>query len=83
MQRLRMQTLGAGEGVYPTLRAVNVHKRMRLGKPAARETDALTAKTHIQERRLVAVMIGIAPEVVQLFPLKFVLDPLAIGGVPD
>jgi len=56
---------------------------VRLRKPATRETDALSTKTHVQERRLVVVMTGVAPEIVQLLPLEFVLDSLAIRCIPD
>ena len=56
---------------------------MRLRKPATWETDALTAKTHVQECSLVIVVAGVAPKVVQLFPLKFVLDSLSIRCIPD
>ena len=83
MQRLRMQTLGARERVNPTLRVINIRKRVRLRKPAARETDTLSAKPHIQECRLVIVVTGIAAEAVQLLPLEFVLDSLAIRCIPD
>ena len=83
VQRLRMQTLGAGKRVDPTLRVVNIRERVRLRKPAARETDTLTAKTHVQKCRLVTEVTGGAPEVVQLFPLELVLNSLAIRCIPD
>ena len=56
---------------------------MRLRKPATRETDGLSAETHVQKSRLVIVVIGVVPEVVQLLTLEFVLDPLAIRCVPN
>jgi hypothetical protein len=83
VQRLRMQTLRTGKRVDPTLRVVNIRERVRLRKPATRETDALSVKTHVQKCRLVIVVTGVAPEVVQLLPLEFVLDSLAVGSIPD
>jgi len=56
---------------------------VRLRKPATRDTDALSSKTHVQECRLVVVVAGVAPKVVQLLPLEFILDPLAIRRIPD
>ena len=56
---------------------------MRLGEPATWETDALAAKTHVQKCGLVVVMTGVAPKIVQLFPLKFVLDSLSVRRIPD
>ena len=56
---------------------------MGLRKPATLETDALTVKTHVQKCSLVIVVTGVAPKVVQLFPLKFVLDSLSIRRISD
>lgn len=56
---------------------------MRLRKPATREVDVLSAKTHVQECRLVIVMAGVIPEVVHLLTLEFVLDSLPIGRIPN
>ena len=78
-----MQTLGAGKRVDPALGAVNICERVRLRKSATRETDTLTAKTHVQKGRLVIEVTGVAPEVVQLLPLKLVLNSLAIRCIPD
>lgn len=86
VQRLGMQTLqtlSAGEGVNPALRVVNIRERVRLREPAARETDALGAKTNVQECRLVIIVAGVTPEVVQLLTLEFVLDSLAIRRIPN
>lgn len=83
MQRLGMQTLGAREWVNPALRVVNICERVRLREPATRETDALSAETYVQESRLMIIVAGVAPEVVQLLTLEFVLDPLAIRGIPN
>lgn len=43
----------------------------------------MSTKTHIQECCLVIVVAAVAPEVIQLFPLEFVLDSLAVGRIPD
>jgi len=83
VQRLRVQTLVTGKRVNPTLRVVNVCERVRLRKPATRETDALTAKAHVQKCRLVIEVTGATPEVVQLLPLELVLNSLAVRCVPD
>jgi len=56
---------------------------VRLRKPTTWETDALTTKTHVQKCSLVVVVIGVAPKVVQLFPLEFVLDSFSIRRIPD
>jgi len=56
---------------------------VRLRKPATREVDVLSAKTHVQECRLVIVMAGVTPKVVHLLTLEFVLDPLPIRRVPN
>ena len=82
VQRLRMQALSAGERVNPTLRVVNVRQRVRLGETTL-EANALGPKAHVQECRLVIIMAGIIPEVVQLLTLEFVLDALAIRSVPN
>lgn len=56
---------------------------MRLRKPATRKGDVLSAKTHVQECRLVIVMAGVIPKVVHLLTLEFVLDSLPIGRIPN
>jgi hypothetical protein len=83
VQRLGMQALSARERVNPALRGVNIRERVRLRESATRETNALGAKTHVEECSLVIVVIGVAPEAVQLLTLEFVLDSLAIWRIPN
>jgi hypothetical protein len=83
VQRLGMQTLRTLEGVNPALRVVHVRERVRLGKPATWETNALSTEAHIQECRLVIVVARVVPEVVQLFTLELVLDSFAIRCIPN